>query len=147
MGLLSVLVAPCTAYASPLDSFASGLGDFVNPQDVEVYSGTPEKDYMDSYNPNAKLESEPTRVTREYDADSTTVDYVNGTLDSFNTVPWTNNYDLLQSIRIFIGTRGGADFMLALFIIPSVTLVFFWWGVGKSIRMIMSAWRKGKQSV
>lgn len=130
-----------------IDSFSGGLQTLVSPESVKVEEtdSTPESVYLDSYEP--VLVEEPVRSSREYDEDSTTVDYINGTLDEFNKVTWASaSYSWLDSVRMFIGARYGSS-TPQLFLIPAVGIVFMWWGVRKAIRMIKGAWYKGHASV
>lgn len=138
--LLALLVVE-PAYASPVDGFANGLNDFVHPDSSVSSDITPERDFIESYQPQEVVLSEtPSRV---YDEDSTTVDYVNGTLDSFNSVPWTvGNRTFLNSIQLMLQNVANSTG----FIVVAVGLVFMWWGVRKAVRMIFAAFRRGRMS-
>lgn len=140
--VFSLFACPVSAYASPLDSFSNGLHDFVSPDTETVEEVRYEQDFAESYVPQEVVLSAP--ATREYDEDSTTVDYVNGTLDSFNSVNWNiGDRSLVESLRLMftnVATSTG-------FIVVAVGLVFMWWGVRKSVRMVFAAFRKGRSNV
>ena len=145
--MLSLLFVPRVALAEGLtDSFVSGLNAFAgNGVNEQV---TPERDFIESYE---SLETNDIVLTetqlREYDENSSTIDYVNGTLDSFNTVPFTGgSASLIYAVRTYFGNNSASSFGRNL-ILTAIGICFLWWGVRKSVRMIFSAFRKGSASV
>lgn len=140
--LLVVLARPGIAWADTdiLGGFTSGVSDFVSPKEEQVIV-TPEKDFNESYEP--VLYEENQNSVRALPEDATTIDYVNNTIDSFNRVQWGQSQTLLGSIRVlFISVNNAIGWITA-----SIALVFMWWGVRKTIRMLMSAWRKGHETI
>lgn len=143
--ILSVLIVatPSRAYAS--DGFLGGLQDLVGVRDVESVEGL-ESSYTSDYQPvfGVNPPDAGTNTLTSLDEDATTVDYVNTTLDSFNRVKIGNSNSSLQNgIRWLLqSTADGVQFV----VIPA-GLVFMWWGVRKSIQIIMSGFRKGSMSI
>lgn len=134
--VLGVWLCPLPAYAA--DGFIGGLEDLTGTRDVEQVSY--EDRYQEGYEPDL---TEPVSVTRrELDEDATTVDYINDTVDSFNSVTWpSSSQSLLVSIQTLFTRFRENVFLFA------AGIVFMWWGVRKTVRMIMSAFRKGSASV
>lgn len=144
---VTIAATPARAYAD--DGFLGGLQDLVGAREVEGVQDY-ESEYLDEYNP--QLRADPpdagTNTLTELDEDSTTVDYVNGTLDEFNKLPWGSGtrFSWLQSVQLVFGARNGAN-VAAFYLIPAVGLVFMWWGVRKSVKMLMSGFRKGSMNI
>lgn len=147
------MATPCRAYAS--DGFLGGLQDLVGAREIESVEDY-ESEYQDAYDPQLRLDPpDPgTNTLTELDEDATTVDYVNSTLQSFNKSGYpssvsSSGYSLLEGLQFFLGFRqsGVSNANRTQLIIPAAGIVFMWWGVRKSIKMIMSAFRKGSMNV
>lgn len=141
--LLVVLARPGIAQAETdiLGGFTSGVSDFVSPSNEQVIV-TPEKDYIDSYEP-IFIEENSARLKVLPD-NANTIDYVNNTVDSFNDIRWQGQQSgsILQTVRRFFLYQQGLLLLEA-----AIGIVFVYWGLRKVIRMIMSAWRKGHASI
>lgn len=144
--VLGVLFCPSVAYAS--DGFLGGLQDLTGTRDLEQQSGGYEERYLEGYEPELReVETAPSRALPE---DATTVDYVNSTVDEFNSIRWGGSNStpvtLLGSLRNFWGA-GSNSYSLAMreiLVITPIGLVFMWWGVRKVKNMIMNGFRKGR---
>lgn len=131
------VVSPVSAYAD--DGFIGGLQDFFGEREVQQVS--PESDFIESYERQDVILSVPS--TTPLDEDASTVDYVNNTLVSFNSVPWAiGNRSLIDSIYLYLTNINRTTQYLTI----AVCLVFVYWGARKAIRMIFAAFRKGKIS-
>lgn len=122
-----------------------------NVEDYETALMTPEQLYQYEYEPDVK-EVESTPVVRALPDEATTVDYVNSTLDSFNSVKvGSANMSWIDAVRAVLGNSASGSThsgqLRALYIIPAIGICFMWWGVRKSIKVINKAWRKGKASL
>lgn len=138
---LAVLLAPSLAFAD--DGFVGGLQDLVGVREVEQSTVTPEQDFTDEYEPAYTPLRSGDEVAIEEGSE------IQSVVNAANTVPWgsTLRIDLVGSIlRLFTLSFGDAAGWAR---IPTVAagLVFMWWGVRKALKMIMSAFRKGRASV
>lgn len=143
--LVLLMAMPQESYAREIDylqSFSNGFETLKgNGSNEQV---TPERDYNESYEPSEVVLSAP--PAREYDEDSTTVDYVNGTVDSFNRIDvGVNTWNLQYAVGWFLGNSGsnGSPFGWGL-IATAIGIVFMWWGVRKAKSIIWTAFRTGR---
>lgn len=134
--LLLTLAVPVRANANPLDSFNSGFDTLLHPNtEVMVEDGLPE-----DYEPQ-EVDLYGTQNVRAFPEDPTVTDYVNNTVDSFNTVNVLGgNRNILSAIRWFLTAGMGRGSIPTV----AVLLVFVWWGVRKSKSIIWTAYRTGR---
>lgn len=139
LSLLCCLLVPSNAFAA-VEDYETAL---MNPEQLYQYEYEPEY-----------VEDNTVRSAPVLDENATTVDWVNSTFDSFNTVNLDTGSsiakrDLLTSVRVFTGTTsfGGFTGMKEYVVMIPVGIVFLYWGVRKSVRMIMKALRKGGASL
>lgn len=139
--LLLVLLVVEPAYASPIDGFANGLNDFVNPDSPQEVV-TPERDFIEGYSPD--VYGSTNESVREVSAELSSSESVSATVDSIYTVNWFGNgtRTWLESLQIFL--LNSTFFKPVL--VAAVGLAFMWWGVRKAIRMIMTSFRKGRMT-
>lgn len=144
--LVVTLFCPVCAYADEGlgSSFLNGLNTTVHPEQYENTDVSYERDFNESYEPVLIENTAP--VVRALPNDATAVDYVNNTVDSFNSIPFETSYHLtlLNTAQWFMGMFTGPN--QAIFMIPAIGIVFLWWGVRKAIRMIMASFRKGRMT-
>lgn len=130
---------------SLVDGFSSGVQTLVHPDEVVSEQVSPEVDYAQSYVPvYAPLSTGEEVVVED---DSTAYRTV---IDACNRVPWlaggsSTGFSLLDSVRRFLmltfTSTGGLTVVMA-----ASGLVFLWWGLRKSLRMVMGAFR-GRRGV
>lgn len=115
---------------------------FASVEDYETALMNPEQLYDYEYQP-VYVVNEPLRV--ELDNESTTVDYVNSTLDSINVNPWINSayHDMLGFIIQFFYMSGTPASRRYMVIVAAVGICFLYWGVRKVKQILWSAF-KGK---
>ncbi len=142
LAVLVACMAPNAAYAQEVDyfdSFTNGVGTWGSEQEEEIDSNSSVQEFE-----NGGLLAAPAEDAAEVPS---TVSQVNSTLDAFNSVAWINgNRDLLSSLRVFFGSNAGGPMREMLILVP-IGICFMWWGVRKGLRVLMSAWRRGKASV
>lgn len=124
---------------------------WANVEDHETALMTPEQLYQYEYVPDVEVR-ESTPVVRALPEDATTTDYINETVNSFNSVPVSSqnsSYTLLNTLRWLVGSFGSSqgDAMRNMIIVPAIGVCFLWWGVRKAVRIVMASARKGKASL
>ena len=138
----TLFACPVSAYAD--DGFIGGLQDFAGVREVEEVQ--PEKQWSESYRPILKAPNDDESELTEYE-DGDNIGPIGSVIDNVQYVPlYSNKVHLIDMVRFFLSS-GGAEAEGLPLVGFAVLFVFVWWGVRKSLRMIMSAWRKGKQSV
>lgn len=142
---LFVVLALCVALCCPtiaraaevnyIDSFNNGI-ETLKGNDVSE-NENPEKDFIDNYEPvllktqTVAADEEPVSVLQKI-----RVFFNQGlafTFDGYN-LNLTNYLGILRLLRDIV-------------VPAAVIFVFVWWGLRKSLRMLMSAFRKGKANV
>lgn len=129
------LLVPSRAYAWDLGSFDDGLGDFFSEeQHDDVSSGGLT---LFAVNGEGGVRAGETNLIK-----------------TVINACWYVNYGInerlngLQTIRfVLTGNKNGTSFTSTGLVSIAVLLVFFWWGVRKTVRIVMAAWRKGHASV
>lgn len=139
LAVLVALVSPTAAYADDgvnfAESFASGVGTWGGGQEEKEES-----------NSSVEVRENGGLLAAPATGESSTVDYVSSTVNSFNTVPWSNsNRTLLESVQVILGNQYAE--WRNMIILPAIALCFLWWGGRKALRTLMAAWRRGKASV
>ena len=143
MATFVLMLFPAVAMAEEVDvlgGFASGLGDFVSPDTVEV--GTvgdvrPEQSFDDEYVPVLReTETVVSEDTAAYDGIVYWLTHLNLTVGG-NI--YTGNGVWLGAVRTML-----INSQFAIYMVAAIGIVFLYWGVRKTIRMIFSAFRKGK---
>lgn len=149
-GFVLIAAIPARAYAA--DGFIGGLQDLVGVREVEALNY--EEDYLRDYEGVTRADPpEPgTNTLTDLGEDATTVDYVNDTVDKFNSVKvGSGSFTWLQAVQVILGNPSSANshggILRQLYILPAIGLVFMWWGVRKSLKIVMSAFRKGSMNV
>lgn len=143
LALLVVFARPKVSYAQEIDylqSFGSGLQTLTGETQNEQV--TPEKDFMQEYQPKVQevqLRTEPTEGE-----ELTQVEQISGVADAWFTIPaFSQNMGPIQYIVTVLmafmsGSAGGR------LVATAAGLVFLWWGVRKSKNIIMAAFRSGR---
>lgn len=140
-----VVLAFCVAICCPtmaradevnyIDSFNNGI-ETLRGNDVSE-NVRPEQDFIDNYKP-VLLE------TKTVDADEEPVNLIQTIRMFFNrgfaftfdgyAVSLTSHFGILRLLRDLVAPA-------------AVVFVILWWGIRKSLRMLMSAFRKGRANV
>lgn len=148
LGVLSVALAllacPTVALAedgSLLDSFTGGFTDTVSGEARETNENDPVRDY--EYEPEVR--EVQTREVEETSPQSSIEQVTN----SFNRLGWgeSSTVTLYSAVRLFLGGANSSVSPVALFLPVAAGIVFMWWGVRKTIRILMSAFRSGRMSL
>lgn len=131
--VLSMLIAPCRAYANEVDyigSFGSGFNDLVRNED----------------DTNAELErhEEPRSLRANDDEEEGAAGLVMNWLTSLRIPLGANRYAPTSWYRYIVFVLRDIDAGRMGMVLIAVPIVFGWWGVRKCIRMIFRAFRKGK---
>lgn len=129
-----LFVSPVSAYAD--DGFIGGLQDFAGVREVDT--ATPESDFADEYSPDVR-EVETRAVNEE---EVTVMGQIRNTIQTGMTINmdgtnWIPNEYYYAPFRA----------VLMVVVPTAVLLVFMWWGVRKSLRMLFAAFRKGRSNV
>ena len=145
---LALLMVPRVALAedvSYIGSFASGFETLLGRGENEQV--TPERDYIESYEPREVDDLPPLRAPSA----NTELDSMGGiqqVVDRTNRIEWgtAGNPSLVRTLAYFLGNTGAGHSgeMRNMLILPAIGLCFMWWGVRKGLRMIFAAFRKGK---
>lgn len=131
VALLCCMLAPSNAFAAV--------------EDYETALMNPEQLYQYEYEP-VYVEDNTVRSAPVLGQDASTVDWVNNTLDAFNSVPWysSTRYDLFTSVKTLLG--GNANYQALVLAVP-IGIIFLYWSVRKGVRMLVTAWKKGRMRV
>lgn len=123
--LLVLLLVPAPAMADEtyvLGGFARGFGDLVSPGEVEQ---------KEVYEDDFIYQKQNTRASGN--------EYKSVVMSAYQ-VDWGGQTKLswFQSLRVFLGaaTNGNANTMRNTLILPVIGIVFMWWGLRKSLRLI-----------
>lgn len=144
--LLVLCLVPRTAVAEEIDylgSFGSGFDAFLGNGVNE--SVTPERDFEETYEPQYV----PLRDGSESEGDSGEGNLagITSVVDAWSSIPvGSGSFNQLSFLRLFFGAVGGLS-IGATIVTTAIGLCFFWWGLRKSVRMVMGAFRKGRQNV
>lgn len=133
---VGLLLSPTLALAD--DGFVGGLQDLVGVRDIDNL-GEPVETEPESKGESLRAVPLP---KPELPEDPEMIDYVKYFMETVNRVPTSANgssgFSMLDEAAWFI----------RVIIVPIVVgIVFLWWGVRKSVRMIFSSFRKGSASV
>lgn len=149
--LLVFCLVPRTAIADEidyLDSFGSGIDSFFGNSINEQVA--PEREFNDEYEPVLMDAGEYTvRDAGEGEGETSGVlAQIQAWVSALRVPVTTLGYPLtlLTFLQTFFG-HSNAWWGFNSFLLTSIALVFMWWGVRKSIRIIFAAFRKGKASV
>lgn len=137
LSMLCCLIVPSNAFAAV--------------EDYETALMNPEQLYQYEYEP-VYVEDNSVRSAPVLDENATTIDWVNSTVDSFNSVKvGSANMNFLDAVRAVLGNSSSGSThsgqLRALYLVPAVGMVFLYWGVRKAIRMLFAAFRKSRASV
>lgn len=146
VGLLVMLVSPCSAYASPLDSFGNGLSDFVTPETGQTVETQYEQDYEREYTP--VLREVQTVEVEEGDALSNIQGWIQSFKIPFNSAQYgpENWHGFLYSLFVS-GYAGGVFPTVYSLAGGAAVFCMLWWGLRKAIRMLMAAFKGRKLNV
>lgn len=128
------LLRPEYAYAD--EGFIGGLQDLVGAREVEGFEDY-ESRYTSEYQPVLRdVETDPVEEV-------TTSDAIETVVNRANTVSWpSTDYSLLRSIVNLLGSNTSS--VRNVIVVTAVALVFMWWGVRKTLDVILSAYRRGR---
>ena len=139
---LGLSFCPSAAYAS--DGFLGGLEDLTGNREVEEVK--PEEQWNESYKPILKVQNEDEAELPEYE-DGDDIGPIGSVVDSVQYIPlYTSKVHIVDMVRYFLGSSGAEAGGLPLVGYAAV-LFFVWWGLRKSLRVMMAAFRKGKANV
>lgn len=143
LALCAALCCPTMARADEINYLNSLTNGFETLKGNDISETvTPESDFIEEYQPREVILS----VTNDsaLPDDATIVQQVNAMTDVFYRVPWgQHNFSMLQFLGVFFTNEA----MRNIFFVVAIGLVFMWWGVRKSLRVILSAFRKGQANV
>lgn len=132
---LLLVLAPVRAYAATdyVESFVSGWETLTVRKDDAPASRQTMQVVQDG--------------AQEGETQSVGIDSIASVVDAANSVKWGGNdgsFTLLNAIRtVYMGTTVTKE----IFVLMPIGLVFLWWGVRKSVRILVKAFRRGRLSV